>query len=311
MTEIKGLVSISIPFYNSERFFAEAIDSVLAQTYADWELFLVDDGSSDTTPEIARSYSARFPAKIFCLQHAGHANRGAAATRNLGAGHSRGEFLAFLDSDDVWSAEKLEENVAAMNANPEAGLLFGRSEFWYDWDPNVSGRGKNSIPQLAPAGKVYQPPSLLVDSYPLGSYGSPCPSSFFIRRKAFDLVGGFEECFNPTARELYEDVAFLAKCYVNVPVYVGPHCLDKYRCHPFSITEKVASSHAGEAERRYYFTWLKRYLRRSKIVEPEIGRAVHKESWFYSVPIPDSAVSLIRRIQNKLTRMMRRGSLKD
>jgi glycosyltransferase involved in cell wall biosynthesis len=305
MTEIKGLVSISIPFYNSERFLTEAIESVLAQTYANWELLLVDDGSSDSSPEIASSYSTRFPERIFCLEHPGRENRGAAATRNRGASQSKGQFLAFLDSDDAWTPRKLEENVALMGANPEAGLLFGRTEYWYDWNPNLSGRQENYTPDLAPAGRLYRPPELLALSYPLGKCGSPCPSSFFVRRTAFDVTGGFEESFNPRAHEFYEDVAFLVKNYISVPVFVSSFCLDKYRCHPYSITQKIERSQSGEAERRYFFAWLKRYLRQNKIEQPEVWRAVRRESWFYSLPIPNATVGLIRRLQNRLQNTLR------
>src|SRR5579863_2690258 len=116
MREADGLVSITIPFYNSERFLSEAIESVLSQTYTDWELFLVDDGSTDGSTKIAKGYEARFSDKIHHLEHENHRNRGLTSTRNLGARNSRGKFLAFLDSDDVWLPGKLQAQAAAMNA---------------------------------------------------------------------------------------------------------------------------------------------------------------------------------------------------
>src|SRR3974390_1092217 len=102
MRETDDLVSISIPFYNSEDFLSEAIESVLAQTYSHWELFLVDDGSTDRSKDIAHSYAARFPEKITYLEHPNHRNCGLTCSRNLGVRNARGAFLAFLDSDDVW-----------------------------------------------------------------------------------------------------------------------------------------------------------------------------------------------------------------
>src|ERR1700691_5509608 len=99
MDEVKGLVSVTIPFHNSEGFLCESIESVLAQTYVHWELFLVDDGSSDRSTRIANDYAARSPERVHYLQHPEHSNCGVTRTRNLGALHSRGEYLAFLDSD--------------------------------------------------------------------------------------------------------------------------------------------------------------------------------------------------------------------
>ncbi len=96
-------VSAIIIFYNSQRFIREAVDSVLSQTYKNWELIFADDGSTDSSTEIARDYAERFPDRIHWVEHEGHKNRGMSATRNLAARHSRGKWLAFLDSDDVWT----------------------------------------------------------------------------------------------------------------------------------------------------------------------------------------------------------------
>src|SRR3954451_25115181 len=81
-------VSVVTPFLNAERFLAEAVDSVLAQTYTDWELLLVDDGSSDGSTEVARNYVGLNPARVRYLEHPGHMNRGTSASRNLGIRHT-------------------------------------------------------------------------------------------------------------------------------------------------------------------------------------------------------------------------------
>ena len=117
----EGLVSIVVAFYNAESFLAEAIDSVLAQTYTRWELLLIDDGSLDSGPEIAQRYAVQNPDRIYYLAHPGHRNLGMCASRNLGVRHSRGQYIAVLDSDDVWLPRKLEEQTALMQAHPEAG----------------------------------------------------------------------------------------------------------------------------------------------------------------------------------------------
>src|SRR5262249_40463181 len=104
--ESKPLVSVIMIFLNAEPFIEEAIDSVLQQTYADWELLLVDDGSSDASTQIARRFAAGLPGRVRYLEHDQHVNLGKSASRNLGISEARGEFIAFLDADDVWLPHK-------------------------------------------------------------------------------------------------------------------------------------------------------------------------------------------------------------
>src|SRR5215204_4174429 len=121
----ESVVSCIITFLNSEEFIGEAIESVLGQTYENVELLFVDDGSTDGSTQIALQYAERFPEKVRYLEHAGHENRGAAASRNLGIREARGEYIALLDSDDVWLKRKLEEQVGILQAHPEAGMVYG------------------------------------------------------------------------------------------------------------------------------------------------------------------------------------------
>ncbi len=300
MSTIGGLVSISIPFYNRELYLSEAVESVLAQTYARWELFLVDDGSTDRSTEIARSYAERFPEKIYYLQHPGHANCGVTRTRNLGASQSRGEYLAFLDSDDAFLPHKLEHQVAIMEAYPEAGLICGPSEYWYSWEGQGSSKNKDTIHPVAPAGKLYTPFSLLINSHPIGRYGAPCPSSFLLRRSSFDLVSGFVEAFNPDTCQLYEDTAFLTKLYLRVPVYITDCCSDRYRCHPQSIWNRTRGTLGEERERAFYFRWLRGYLRDQAINDPSLWKAIRKEGWKYWLPLPARVTRVLRRLGKRL-----------
>lgn len=299
---IRGLVSVVIPFYNAERFLQETIESAVVQSYKYWEILLVDDGSIDRSTEIARGYTSLFPDRISYLEHAGHLNRGVNCSRNLGAQSSRGEFLAFLDSDDIWMPGKLESQVELMQQHQEAGFLFERTEYWYDWDPEWDGKQKNHVPPLAPGGKLYTPPLLLARSYPLGPYGAPCPSSFLVRRNAFDRVGGFDESFNPSTFQQYEDIAFLAKVYLTTPVFVSDACLDRNRCSRFSMTHHLAGTNQEEAARRFYFKWLKQYLKLHGVVDQEIWSAVCKQDWYYWLPLPVAVAKLMRRIVNKILR---------
>jgi glycosyltransferase involved in cell wall biosynthesis len=101
-------VSAVLPAYNEERWIADAIDSVLAQTFEDFELIVVDDGSTDRTPEIVREYD---DPRIESYQQE---NAGSAAARNTALKHSSGEYVAIIDADDMWKPEKLERQIAAI-----------------------------------------------------------------------------------------------------------------------------------------------------------------------------------------------------
>lgn len=106
------LVSVIMPSFNAERFIAESIESVIAQTVRDWELIVVDDGSTDGTAAIVAAYRQRDPRIRLITQPA---NRGPAAARNIGLDQAQGELIAFIDSDDVWFPEKTEKQIAAMD----------------------------------------------------------------------------------------------------------------------------------------------------------------------------------------------------
>jgi glycosyltransferase involved in cell wall biosynthesis len=300
MEEIQGLVSVSIPFHNRENFLAEAIESVLAQTYTHWELLLVDDGSTDRGAELARGYANRFPRKIRYLEHPNHANVGVTRSRNLGASESRGEYLAFLDSDDVWLPDKLSHQVAVMQAFPQAGLCCGPSEYWYSWDTDAGG--KDQVVPLAPPDQLYDPPFLFVKSYPFGNYGAPCPSSYLLRRRAFDLIEGFVQAFNPGTFQLYEDIAFLSKLYLRVPVFVTAVCTDRYRCHPDAMTFRVQGTLREERARRFYFHWLRDHLCSHAVTSPAVWKAFRRKAWMYRLPLPASMTRLLRRAENRLFR---------
>src|SRR5687767_202156 len=118
----KPLVSTVMIFFNEEKFLPEAIESVFAQTYDNWELLLVDDGSTDGSTQIALRHAEQCPEKVRYLQHGEHRNRGASAARNLGISNAKGEFIALLDADDVWLPHKLDQQVEILTSQPEAAM---------------------------------------------------------------------------------------------------------------------------------------------------------------------------------------------
>ena len=111
------LVSIITPSYNSEDFIGETIDSIRKQTYQNWELIIVDDASKDNTAEVLREYAHKDSRIKFFINKN---NSGAATSRNKGLENSKGRFIAFVDSDDLWTSTKLEEQLAFMMDNNHA-----------------------------------------------------------------------------------------------------------------------------------------------------------------------------------------------
>src|SRR5678815_1955714 len=144
----KPLVSVVAIFLNAEQFIQEAIESVFAQTYDNWELLLVDDGSSDASTAVARRYAEQYPERVCYLEHPGRQNRGASASRNLGIRHAEGEYIALLDVDDVWLPHKLEQQVAIMESQPEAAMVYGLSEYWYSWTGWPEDQGRDFVYDL-------------------------------------------------------------------------------------------------------------------------------------------------------------------
>ncbi|HZI20733.1 MAG TPA: glycosyltransferase [Pyrinomonadaceae bacterium] len=117
--------SVCIPSYNHARFLPEAIESALRQTYPNVEVVIVDDGSADGSLRIARDYETRHPDRVRVFTHPGHANRGISATVNLAFEKATGVYYSGLPSDDVLYPDKIERQVAFLEARPEVGFVYG------------------------------------------------------------------------------------------------------------------------------------------------------------------------------------------
>ena len=113
-------ISIIIPIYNGDRFLSETIDSVLSQTYKNFEIIIVDDGSTDNTYQVLSHYIERFDPRV---QYSYQKNQGVATARNKGFALARGQYIAFLDQDDVYLPQKLEKQVAIFVRYPEIGIV--------------------------------------------------------------------------------------------------------------------------------------------------------------------------------------------
>jgi len=138
----KPLVSVVIPAYNGEKYLDETIQSVIAQTYPNWELLIVDDGSKDGTAAIGKRWAAQDARVTYIYQ----ANQGMASARNAGIEKAKGKYVAFLDHDNLFLPKKLELQVAHLEANPGVGLSYARILHFYNDAPTVLYTNKNETP---------------------------------------------------------------------------------------------------------------------------------------------------------------------
>ncbi|MGZ7090379.1 MAG: glycosyltransferase family 2 protein [Candidatus Angelobacter sp.] len=262
-------VSVIVSFLDAQAFFREAVESVLAQTFADWELLLVDDGSSDQSSSLALQYAAQHSERIRYFQHDGHANRGLPASRNLGLRQARGKYIALLDSDDVWLSRKLEEQVGLLEMHPGVVLLYGSSQYWYSWTGKQEDIALDFVqgPDV-PVDKVYDPP-ILLRLFLSGTVSTPCPSDILFRRDPILRLGGFEESFGPPFT-MHEDQAFLAKVLLHGSVFVAKNCWDRYRIHANSCCAVTRREGRESAVELAYLAWLEQYLRRQGVSDAAI-----------------------------------------
>lgn len=158
------LVSVIIPVYNGDRYLAEAIKSVLAQTYQPIEIIVIDDGSTDLTAEIAQSFNS-------AVRYYFQPNSGSSSARNHGIELALGQFIAFLDADDLWVEDKISLQITAFKSNPEFDIVCGQVKQFHS--PELDEATKS---------KIYCPPQLMPGNI---------PSAVLIKRDAFNLVGKF------------------------------------------------------------------------------------------------------------------------
>ena len=283
-------VSIIVIFLDAAQFLKDAIESVIAQEYSDWELLLVDDGSSDGSAELALGYAQADPRRITYLTHPGRDNRGMSASRNLGVSVARGEYVAFLDADDVWLPGKLEQQVSRMESQPRAALVYGRTEHWYSWSGS-SAPSSDWVPELGlEPNTLVEPPTLLTlaleSRAPTASM-----SNMLVRRRSIERVGGFEE----TIRGLYEDQVFRAKLYVAEPVFVAGEVWDRYRQHEDSCVARTGRGKERNTRGLAYFDWLEQYLLDRDIVDARLWRALRGKRRRYRHPLPYRLLRAVRR----------------
>lgn len=244
-------VSVIVIFLNAERFLAEAVQSVLNQSFSDWELILADDGSTDRSTAIALDFASQ-DNRIRYVEHPGHENRGMSATRNLGAANSSAPYVAFLDSDDVWEIDKLAEQVGILERMPHVAMVSGAVLHWFSWDEAAIAPDRTARPG-GYANRLFRAPEAALALNPL-TRGTDAVAEVLVRRSAFNDVGGFEERF----RGLYEDQAFYVKIYLRFNVFISDSTWLRYRMHDDSHCGQLRKANRIHTWRRRmeFFDWL-------------------------------------------------------
>ncbi|HZM16768.1 MAG TPA: glycosyltransferase [Candidatus Krumholzibacteria bacterium] len=280
-------VSAVICFLDAERFLREAIRSVWAQTFTDWELLLVDDGSRDGGHEIAQEMLSQRPEQMRLLEHPGRENRGISASRNLALREARGRYVAFLDADDVWLPEKLERQVALLDAHPEIGMTYGRTQRWYGWT-GKPGDAKRDLwyPNYVPDGTIVAAPDLLTLYLQSGGAAVPGICSLLARREAVMAVGGFDDHF----RGIFEDQVFYARMCLQHAVLVTDDETTRYRQHETSCC--AGAQQRGDydpflpnAGRRRYLHWLRDLVQERRCEDAVLWKALRRELRPYGHPL--------------------------
>lgn len=191
------LISIIIPAYNSAKYISLAVKSVLNQTYQDFELLIIDDGSTDNTKEIIESFKDKRIEYIY------QNNTGAASARNTGIKKAKGEYIAFLDADDRWKPDKLARQIKEITCNPETAMIYSAIEIIYEEisdTKTVRFKKYNNNDFIK---------SLLVDPFK----SIPLPSTVLIKKSSLHKAGEFNsDYFTGEDWDLWLRVASFGEC---------------------------------------------------------------------------------------------------
>lgn len=211
----KGLVSIIMPAYNAGQYIKDAVDSALAQTYSNIEIVVVDDGSTDDTAAIMARYAAE--KRINFIQQK---NQGVAAARNTALAVAKGEFVAFLDADDLFLPNKIEKQIGYLQAHPECGVCYCDI---FHFRANAPDKFLFLEQGMYSGDEVFE---RLLQRFFIN------PLSVVARRSAIDVAHGF----NPQYRTAEDFDLFLRMAYAGVRFEHMPEKLAKYRMQSASLS---------------------------------------------------------------------------
>ena len=221
MNPEKPLVSILMLSFNYGHYLTEAVDSVLRQTYSCWELIVVDDGSRDNSLAVLERLAVLHPERIRVFTHPGNGNCGIAASCALALSKARGQFTAFLESDDIWKPDALEKKIRVFLEHPRTGTVFSSYEPFGEKRPVLYWRLygfliRRSLPQR----RLFSALSYFLARNPAASF-----SNFMTRRTLLDRVPA------PPGRMKNYDWWVLGHLSAMAPFYFLPEKLTRWRIH--------------------------------------------------------------------------------
>ena len=220
-------VSINLCCYNSEKYLEETLKSIFAQTYKDWELVIVNDGSTDSTESIIKEYISQGYPIIYHFQK----NHGLGYSRNEALKRSRGKYIAFIDHDDIWMPEKLEKQISLFEKDYSTGLVFSDAIYFSDKGRRFQLYGNKK----APSGKIF--PDLLKNYY-------LCLGTVVLKKDALiNIEEWFDERFSVAEEvDVFMRIAHHWKCdYADEPLVM-------YRMHEQSSTSLMPERFPQELE---------------------------------------------------------------
>lgn len=221
------LVSIIVPAYNAKKFVEETIQSALDQTYKNIEVIVADDGSTDGTGEIVKGLIAKDTRVKYVYQK----NAGQSAARNAGIAAAKGEYVAFLDADDLFMPEKISRQVASLEANPEYGVSYCKIYHFFDDKPDE----KYWFEVPHPSGEIF--PNLLRANF-------INPLSVVLKKSLLDKWGAFE----PTFRRVDEQYLWLKLSYRGAKFLYLDEPSALYRVHRKSLSNDPEYFEETEAQ---------------------------------------------------------------
>ncbi|MDB5023997.1 MAG: hypothetical protein JWP78_1752 [Mucilaginibacter sp.] len=225
------LISIIMPAYNVERFIEASIKSVLEQTYTNWELLIINDGSTDNTRHIAQGFSSR-DSRVRVINQE---NKRLGAARNTGIRNSKGFWIAFLDSDDLWSPTKLEAEISASNKFPTASIIY--TDGWIFQHEDL----KNLSPYPTIVGKLIGHKEM----YKMEYEKNYIPVlSVLVKRSLIDQIGLQEERKTFYGCEDWD--YWLRMARVGADFYGVPQKLFYYRRHGNNMSDNGVNMHLAQ-----------------------------------------------------------------
>jgi glycosyltransferase involved in cell wall biosynthesis/peptidoglycan/xylan/chitin deacetylase (PgdA/CDA1 family) len=291
-------VSVVMCFLDMERYIGEAIESVFDQQHREWELVLVNDGSSDRSGEIARRYERRHPDRVRYVEHGQGRNLGKSFSRNAGVAASKAPLVMFFDADDVLLPGALRTLAGAISRHPEAAVAYGRTRHWFSWPGNPGGYDSASDfdSQLPGADGTVFAAGRLLPALAREDDVLPSICSALVRREALDRVGGWEESFE----DVYDDFVLWTKLFATDPTLVVDETLSLYRKHPDSSCEQAVAR--GEwspvdlnVARYRYLAWMERWLTLNRLGDEETWQEVEAGLEPYRHPAAPTQIDEVRK----------------